>query len=348
MPRRRVYIHCFIIALLLLVLGCQSKPSADDSDKSIQYNSHGLYVELDDLNNDDNDLKKVEELQPIIRVVDVRTEEQTTIEVTLANQIYIAEDAVNKSNKIFMTDVRGPQLLDPFTGDVQPIQLETSKNDVNNRYNYYFPDTFFENTNYVIESLKTLYRYDNEGNKTAIWVGPNNQPIYGFAVSPHESRIAILISADNYIAGAKSDLIILDTEGKELMAIEQVAYTGKSDGVIPKIDLKWMDEFTLHIPTEIAADEGYEFGIRVITLKDEKPVITESIRSGWEFDSRVYPSPSGEHVVRVSQEEGIYFVPDKEDEKLLGKGYFLGWLDMHRIAWYESYNEEYPESTDIF
>lgn len=149
--------------------------------------------------------------------------------------------------------------------------------------------------------------------------------------------------ADDFI-GPKSDLIIIDSEGKELMTIEQVTYYNKSDGVIPKIDLVWSDEYTLHIPTDIME----ECGTKVINMKEKEPVITEFIHSDWSFDSKKYPSPSSEHVVRVISER-IYLVDsDNEQEKLLGKGYFLGWLDTHRVAWYESYHEEYPESLDIF
>lgn len=357
MIRRNTYLYFLTIVLMLLSIGCQSESSFSDPAKnipikSVQDNNHEANVQLNDQNDHENSSEQGEELQPNINVFDVLTGEQTTIQAPLANQIYIADDVFNNSIKIFMTDVQGPQLLDLFTGNIQQIQLETSEQYVYHkyyRYNYYFPNTFFENTNYVFESLTTLYRYDNEGSKTAIWES-HNQPVYGFAISPDESRIAVLISADNEIAKPHSNLILLDSEGKVLITIEQVAFTSKSDGVIPKIDLKWTDEYTLHIPTEIPGDEGLEYGTSVISFKDKEPNITEIIRTGWSLDSTSYPSPNNEHSVRVIHEdEGIYLVsPDNKAEKLLGRGYFLGWLDTHRIAWYESYKEGYPESTIIF
>lgn len=228
-------------------------------------------------------------------------------------------------------------VFSPLTGNFRTIPLSYPEG--NTRFHVMYPDRIFKETNYVMESLKQLYRYDQQGNKTKIWELPEEEhrSIYGFSVSPDGEYISVLYSEDNS-NGPTANLIILDQSGKQLAYIESAAYYSKSDGVIPYVNMEWIDQDTIVIPTNMYINHELTEGIRKVTFDSGKLIVEEPV----EVES------AGTHLIHKFG-KGIWMRDHQTgDELFVGMGHFIGWIDEHHAVWYENYNHQSPLPGAVF
>lgn len=176
-----------------------------------------------------------------------------------------------KKNSLIVYDIDDSQrLINLDTGDTKPVQIKQWPEDENSYGNDYgssvlFSDRSVDGSSYVVKGNHIVYRYSEPDVLQKLYV--SDQPIYGIAASPDNSKIAILVPSDSFI-GSSADLIVFDEEGNELFREEKASFIGHSDGFLFVYPMTWENDHTIVVPIIGKGDEAFFQGKAYVHAED--------------------------------------------------------------------------------